>query len=204
MLRGPGWNDPAVSSPSDRPPRSALGVRQLVGALLVLLPVILLFGGLSRCSFSPGGPSFDPAAGPSVDAPALLRDAAPRVPFVLRVPAVPPGWRSNAVDQALVDGGRVVRVGYLTGAGRYLLLVQSDAAEETVLRDAVDGVPAARGVVDVTGQRFVVYGGDEPAWVADVGGVRLLITGSGDEADFRSLATATLTGDRLPPGAAPR
>ncbi|MGQ0575284.1 MAG: DUF4245 domain-containing protein [Pseudonocardia sp.] len=186
------------------PPRSSLGVRQLVGAILVLLPVILLFGGLSRCSFSPGGPSFDPSAGPSVDAPALLRDLAPQVPFVLRVPAVPPGWRANAVDRAALDGGSAVRVGYLTGAGRYVQLVQSDAAEEIVVRDAAGALPPGRGTVEVAGRVWVVYGGAEPVWVADVDGVRLLVTGSGDDAEFRVLAAAVLAGARLPVGAAPR
>jgi len=197
---------PPPRRPWTPPPRSALGVRQLVGALLILLPAVLLFGGLSRCSFSPGGPSFDPSVGPSVDAPALLRDAAPQVPFGLRIPAVPPGWRSNAVDQAVVPGGRVVRIGYVTGAGRYLRLTQSDATEETVLRDAVGGVSPGRGTVEVSGQRWVVYGEDgaEPVWAADVDGVRLLITGSAGEGEFRTLAAATLAGGRLPAGTATR
>lgn len=186
------------------PPRSALGPRQLIGALLVLLPVMLLFGGLSRCSFSPGGPSVDPSAGPTVDAPALLRAAAPQVPFALRIPAVPPGWHSNAVNRALIDGGQIVRAGYVTGAGRYLQLVQSDATEEAVLRDVARSVPPGSGTVEAGGQRWVVYQGAEPFWVADVGGVRLLITGSAGEGEFRALAEAALAGEQLPVGAAPR
>lgn len=178
----------------------------MVGALLVLLPVILLFGSLSRCSFSPAGPSVEPGAGPTVDAPALLRDLAPQVPFALRIPAVPPGWRSNAVDQVGIDGGRAVQAGYVTGAGRYLRLVQSDAPEQAMLADAAGSVPPARGAVDVAGQRWVVYGADgsEAVWVADVAGVRLLITGSGGEEEFRTLAAATLAGEQLPPGTVPR
>jgi hypothetical protein len=188
------------------PPRSALGVRQLLGAILVLLPVILLLGGLSRCSFSPAGPSVDPSAGPTVDAPALLRDAAPHVPFTVRIPAVPPGWRSNSVDESALDGGRAVRVGYVTGSGRYLRLMQSDAAEQALLLDSMGAVPPALGTVEAGERRWVTYGveGDEPVWVADVDGVRLLITGSGDESEFRVLAAAALAGEQLPLGTAPR
>lgn len=182
----------------------------MVGALLVLLPVILLLGGLSRCSFAPGGPQVDPSAGPTVDTPALLRDAARWVPFTVRVPAVPPGWRGNAVDRSAVADapGTLVRAGYVTGAGRFLELVQTDAAEEALVRDVAGSVPAPTGTVDVGGARWVVYGGDEPLWVADVDGVRLLVTGSAGEDEFRTLAEATLAGEVLagevlPAGTAP-
>jgi hypothetical protein len=217
VVRCSGWDDLDVtfdSTPPERPvappPRSALGARQLIAAILVLLPVILLAGALSRCSFAPGGPEIDPAAGPAVDAAALLRAAAPQVPFALRVAAVPPGWRSNAVDQSAVDGGRVVRVGYVTGAGRYLRLVQSNAPEEVVVRDAVGTVPAARGTVEAGGRPWVIYGGpppaaapdparrDEAVWVTDLDGVRLLLTGSAGEDEFRTLAAAVLAGEVLP------
>lgn len=177
----------------------------MVGALLVLLPVILLLGGLSRCSFAPGGPEVDPSAGPTVDAPALLRDAARWVAFTVRVPAVPPGWRGNGVDRAPVADtpATLVRAGYVTGAGRYLELVQTDAAEEALVRDVAGSVPPPTGTVDVGGARWVVYGGDEPLWVADVDGVRLLVTGSADDDEFRTLAGATLAGEALPAGTAP-
>jgi hypothetical protein len=191
--------------PGRPPPRSALGSRQLLGAILVLLPVVLLLGGLSRCSFAPGGPEIDPSAGPTVDAPVLLRDAARQAPFTVRIPAVPPGWRSNAVDRATVAGGpsTSVRVGYVTGAARYLELVQSDAPEEVLVRDVAGTESRPTGVVDLGGARWVVYDGDEPLWVADVAGVRLLVTGSAGEDEFRTLAEATLAGETLPAGTPP-
>lgn len=193
-----------------KPPRSALGVRQLVGALVVLVPVILLLGGLSRCSFSPGGPSVDRGAGPTVDAPAELRALAPQITFGLRIPAVPPDWPSNSVDQVVVEDDRAVRTGYLTTDRRYLRLLQSDASEQALLVSDTGGIPSVRGTTEVGGQRWVVYGteGAEPVWVTEVPipgtrTVRLLITGSGTEADFRTLAAATLAGELLPVGAAP-
>lgn len=193
-----------------KPPRSALGVRQLVGALMVLVPVILLLGGLSRCSFSPGGPSVDRGAVPTVDAPAELRALAPQIEFGLRIPAVPPNWPSNSVDQVVVEDGRAVRTGYLTADRRYLRLLQSDASEQALLVSDTGGVPQARGTTEAGGREWVVYGteGEEPVWVTEVPTpgattVRLLITGSGTEVDFRTLAVATLAGELLPVGAAP-
>jgi hypothetical protein len=199
--------------PPSKPPRSAMTLRDMLAAIGVLLLVVLLVAGVSRaCTFSPGGPTVDQAGLPVVDAPAELRALAPRVPLPVRVPAVPPGWRSNSVEQDLVrGGGRAVRTGYLTPEGRYLRLLQSDAPEPALLAVETGAEPPpARGPVDVAGQTWVDYGSgrDESIWIAEVtaGGappVRLLITGSGSEADFRALAGATLAGELLPLGTAP-
>jgi Protein of unknown function (DUF4245) len=180
-------------------------VRDMVVAVAVLVGVVLVLAGVTRsCSFAPGGPTIDPTGVPVVDAPAALREL--RVPFPLRIPAVPAGWRSNSVGQDRVEGGRVVRVGYLTPDGQYLRLLQSDATEPVVLAVETGANPAVvRGPVDVGGQRWVVYtrGSDEPIWTADVptpggGSVRMLITGSGTEDEARTLAGAAVAGELLP------
>ena len=191
--------------PLTKPPRSALTVRDMVVAMAVLVALVRVVAGVTRsCSFAPGGPTTDPAGLPVVDAPAALREL--RVPFPLRIAAVPAGWRSNSVGQDRVEGGRVVRVGYLTSDGRYLRLLQSDATEPVVLAVETGANPAAvRGPQEVAGQRWTVYtrGSDEPIWTADVptpggGSVRMLITGSGTDDEFRALATAATNGELLP------
>lgn len=180
-------------------------------ALGVLVVVVLLFGGLTgSCSFSPTGPTVDSARLPVVDAPAELRALAPTIPFPVRVPAVPPGWRSNSVDQDLVTGGRAVRTGYVLPDSRYLRVLQSDAATEALLAvEAGAGPVPAKGPVDVGGQRWVVYGAgeDEPIWIGELAApapVRVLLTGSGSEDAYRALAGAVVAGEVLPVGAAPR
>jgi hypothetical protein len=181
----------------------------------VLAGIILLFGGATRsCSFAPAGPTSDPAGIPVVDAPAALREL--RVPFPVRIPAVPPGWRSNSVAQDRVapdptapdqaERARAVRIGYLTPEGRYLRLLQSNATEPTLLAVETGATPVVvRGPVDIAGQRWVVYdrGSDEPVWIADVptpdaGSLRMLITGSGSEEGMRTLAAAAVSGELLP------
>jgi hypothetical protein len=103
-----------------------------------------------------------------------------------------------------------VRTGFLTPQGRFVRLVQSDAPEEALVAAVAGEVPVARGTVEAGGQRWVVYGEDgaEPLWVAEapVPGaepVRLLVTGSGSEADFAALAAGALAGELLPVGTAP-
>ncbi|MHA6796629.1 DUF4245 domain-containing protein [Pseudonocardia bannensis] len=211
-------DEPRPTSPTTTPPpptkpaRSALSMRDMLIALAVLVPIVLVMAGSVRsCSFSPGGPMVSSEAGPTVDAAARLRDFARDVPFAVRVPAVPPGWRANSTDRSVIEGGaRIVRVGWITAEGRYLRLVQSDAAEEALVATEA-GVPLpGRGTVDAGGRSWVEYDADgtEPFRVTEIATpgqptVRLLITGSGTEDEFRALATATLTGDQLPVGTIP-
>jgi hypothetical protein len=182
-------------------------MRDMLGALVVLALVVLAAGGLTRsCTFAPTGPTVDASRLPVADVPAELARLAPDTPFPLRVPAVPADWRANAVDRtSLPDGGRTVRTGYLTPDGRYLRLQQADATEEALLRAEAGDAPApAQGVVDVDGQRWVAYtaGRGEPIWITEVAGdapVRMLVTGSGSEADFRTLAAAAVRGEVVAP-----
>jgi hypothetical protein len=190
--------------PPAKPPRSALTVRDMLGALVVLVLVVLVAGGISRsCTFAPTGPTVDASRLPVVDAPAELARLAPDSSFPLRVPAVPADWRANAVDRtSLPEGGHTVRLGYLTPDGRYLRLQQGDASEEAMLRAEAGAAAPARGVVDVDGQRWVAYTGQrgEAIWIIELAGeaaVRMLVTGSGSDADFRMLAAAAVRGEVL-------
>jgi hypothetical protein len=189
--------------PPAKPSRSALSMRDLLGAIGLLVVAVLVIGGLTRgCSFAPGGPTSDPSAGPTVDAPTALRTLAGKTPFALRVPAVPADWRANAVGTSRIGVASrlAVSTGYVTPAGRYLRVVQSDAAEPDLLAGEARGTPVGSGAVDVDGTRWVTYTDDtrEPIRIADVDGVRLLITGDGDDAEFRTLATATAGAAVLP------
>jgi len=164
----------------------------MIAAVGVLVFIVLVLGFLSGgVGFSPG-PVADPSAVRVVDAPAQLRGLAGSVPFAVRVPATPAGWRSNSVGTDVVGDRKAIRVGYLTPSAGYLQLQQSDATEEALLT-ALGGRPA-QGAQDVAGTRWVVYGTRpaEPVWIADVKGVRLALTGSATDDEFRTLATAVL------------
>ena len=116
-----------MGEPLEKPARSALTVRHMIAAVGVLLLVVLVLGFLSSgAGFAPAGPVADPSAVRVVDAPTQLRELASSVPFSVRVPATPPGWRANSVGTDVVGGRKVVRVGYLTSAGTYVQLQQSD------------------------------------------------------------------------------
>lgn len=184
----------AQAQPSPRRPRS---VRDLLLSLLPLVLIVLALAGLAgTCSFSPGGPTVAPRSVPSTDVAARLPQLAEQVPFAVRVPAVPPGWHGHVVDVDTAGSRQVVQASWLTPDGSYVRLSQSPAAEAELVRAETGQLAAALGPVRVAGEVWVRYPSrrDEQAWVADLGQVRVLITGSASPAEFRTLAAATLHG----------
>ena len=185
--------------------RGQQSARDVLLSMVPLVLIVLVLAGVAgMCSFSPGGPSIDPPAVPTVDVADRLGRAAPTVPFPVRAPELPPGWRANSagVDRvgAEPDASRAVRVGWRTPGGNYLRLSQSSAGEAELAAFETGQSAAPTGVVQAAGRTWVRYPGPraEQAWVTDLGEVRLLVTGSGTEEQFRTLTDATLDAPVLP------
>jgi len=182
----------------------------MVLSLAVLLVVIGAIVGVMRgCSFSPGGPSVDEGAMPSVDAAAELSSAATRVGFPVRAVALPPGWRANAATVSPVGTGSTatvaVRVGMITNGGRYLRLSQSNAPVPVLVVSEPgldsDTPPDETGNQQAAGQSWTVYPGrpGEQTWVSkQKDGVVFVISGSGTAQEKRMIATVVLSGAVLP------
>ncbi|MGH3931224.1 MAG: DUF4245 domain-containing protein [Pseudonocardiaceae bacterium] len=187
-----------TQSPSGRP-RSVQTVRGLLLSLAVLVLLVLMVAGLAgQCSLHPGGPDTRGAVVPTVDAEAELRRLARAVAFPVRVPQLPAQWRATSADVDRVgqapDSPATVRVGWLPSEGTYLRLTQSSVAPDDLVSFDTGTRSAATGMVRVQDENWAVYPGPhgEQIWVADLGAVRILITGSAGEPEFRTLATATL------------
>jgi hypothetical protein len=172
-------------------------MRDMIGAVLILVAIIgVLLAFYGGCSFSPGRPTVDPSSVPSADASGELARTARSVAFPVRDPAVPRGWRSNSTSTEPVGAGEiVVRVGWLTASGAFVQLSQSGGAVADVLvkETGQSKAPPPTGTVEVDGVTWTSYPSrrDESAWVTELDGTVLLITGSAAEAEFRQLATAT-------------
>jgi hypothetical protein len=184
---------------TDKPERGSLRMRDMIGAVVVLLVIIgavlAFYGG---CQFSPGGPTVDPKTAPSADASGELRRAARSAAFPVREPAVPKGWRPNSASTTAVGSGAtasvVVRVGFVTTEGFVQLSQSGGDAGEVVAKEAGHAEPPKpTGTVDVDGVTWTVYPGrrDEDAWVTELDDVVLVVTGSAPESVFRQLAKAT-------------
>jgi hypothetical protein len=183
------------------------GMRDMLLSMIVLAVGVLVFAAITRsCSFSPGGPSTDSSQLPTVDVTAELQAAAGQVKFELREPRPPTGWRANSdsVDQLGPNGeDQAVRIGWIATDGRYLQVSQSNASALDLVRSAAalgnNATVASTGSTTVSGVTWMIYPGvrDELSWVTDLGTERLFITGNGTTADFRTLATAALTGRKV-------
>ncbi|GAA4856914.1 DUF4245 domain-containing protein [Saccharopolyspora cebuensis] len=194
-----------VAEPRNQLPEQ-LRKRTPSAMVFAILPMVLVALGaaglISQWSFSPGGPSVDGASVPTVDVAAELDQAADRAGFPVVDPALPPEWRANSANvTTLASKAQVVRVGWLTGEAHYLRLAQSTAAEAELVAAETRREPAAQGVVRAAGLDWVVYRSvrDERAWVGERAGVRLLITGNGTEAEFRTLAEAAVAAPLVRP-----
>ncbi|WP_072688064.1 DUF4245 domain-containing protein [Rhodococcus marinonascens] len=187
---------------SDKP-RILHNNRDMVWSLLPLVLFCVLIAGIaSQCTLSPGGPTSGPI--PSFDADAALEYDAKDLSFPVRQPVTPEGWAPNSGSRSIVsgdDGGDSTTVGFITSAGRYIQLTQSDALE-TVLVPFVAGDPrTATGTEEVAGHSWIVYGGEgvEPIWISDFGDVRILTTGSASPEEFEQLATSVADAPVLAP-----
>lgn len=178
---------------SDKP-RILHNNRDMVWSLVPLVLFCVLIAGIaSQCTFSPGGPTSGPI--PSFDIDAALKYDAQDLPFPVRKPATPEGWTPNSGSRSIVSGdsgGDSSTVGFITEAGRYIQLTQSNAAETVLVPFVAGGPRTATGTEDVAGHSWIVYGGEgvEPIWVSDFGDVRLLVTGSASPEAFEQLTTA--------------
>ena len=183
-------------------PRILHNSRDMTLSLIPLVAICVLFAALaSQCSFAPFGPKAGPV--PYFDVDAALQSDAASLDFPIRDPELPPDWRSNSGSRGEVagdQGGEVSAVGFITGNGRYLQLTQSEATEATLVPYVAGDRRFATGTEQAGGANWVVYAedGSEPIWVADLGDVRVLVTGSADHDEFVTLADAALRAEPIP------
>jgi hypothetical protein len=163
-------------------------------SMAILLPIIGLVALIGRgCSFSPGGPTVDPDSVQAIDPKPALVGAARQLGFPVRLPPVPTGWRSTAVDLRPAPGNQpAARVSWITAGGRYLKLVQTRAEEGPLVMAEGRGAPTGAGPVTVGGAQWVVYtdANNERTWARRVDGIQWLVTGDGQQDEFTALATA--------------
>jgi Protein of unknown function (DUF4245) len=185
----------------------------------LVVACLILAGIVGMCTFAPGGTNRGPV--PSYDAAGALRADAQTLGFPVRLPRLPEGWQPNSGSRGGIEDGRAdpstgqrmravtSTVGYISPAGMYLSLTQSNADEAQLvawIHASPKSMMYPTGTVDVDGTRWIVYQGDagtEPVWTtrlaSPVGPAQVAITGAGSDDQFRTLAAATQSQPPLPP-----
>ena len=183
----------------------------------LVVACIILAGMVGMCAFSPSGINRGPV--PSYNAASALRADAQTLGFPVRLPRLPEGWQPNSGGRGGIPDGRTdpstgqrlhavtSTVGYISPAGMYLSLTQSNADENKLverIQASSKSTMYPSGTVDVDGTRWIVYEGNgpEPVWTtrlkSPAGPAQVAITGAGDVDQFRTLAVATQTQPPLP------
>jgi len=171
---------------------------------------IILAGVIGMCSFSPSGVNRGPV--PSYNAARALQADALTLGFPIRLPHLPDGWQANSGGRGGIPDGRTdpstrqrlhavtSTVGYISPAGMYVSLTQSNADEDKLverIQASSKSTMYPSGTIDVDGTRWITYQGDgpEPVWTARLnspaGPAQVAVTGAGSAAEFRTLAAAT-------------
>ena len=183
-------------------PRILHNSRDMTLSLIPLVAICVLFAALaSQCSFAPFGPKAGPV--PYFDIDAALQSDAASLDFPIRDPELPPDWRSNSGSRGEVAGdqGGEVEHGGLYHRKRALPATHAERGDRGDARAVRGGRPPVRdGHRTAGGANWVVYAedGSEPIWVADLGDVRVLVTGSADHEEFATLADAALRAEPIP------
>ena len=180
----------------------------------LVVACIVLAGLVGMCSFSPGGINRGPV--PSYNAASALRADALTLGFPVRLPRLPQGWQPNSGGRGGIADGRTDPstgqrlhavtsiVGYISPAGEYLSLTQSNADEDKLVGSIHPSMYRQRNrrrgrhpLGHLPGRRRV-----EPVWTtrlnSPAGPAQVAITGAGSADEFRTLAAATQTQPPLP------
>ncbi|QKT06647.1 DUF4245 domain-containing protein [Gordonia sp. X0973] len=193
-------------------PRILNDSRDMIWTLLALLVLVALVVVSSRnCSVGLHGNASDDKI-PPFDTHAALQADAATMGFPIRQPLLPADWKPNSGTSANVGATRVSTVGWITPSGYYLGLSQTNATEEALLPTLSpdpdkEGTLSGTGTREIEGTRWVTYvAGDRLApdkgvrkvWVANLGDVRIGLTGKSDDADFTTLARSVVQAKPLP------
>jgi hypothetical protein len=178
---------------SDKP-RYLHNNKDMLMTMLPLVVIAFIFAGVaSQCSFNPGGPQAGVA--PHFDASRALGIDAETLDFPIRIPQVPTGWQPNSGEREDIPGeGTVTSVGYVTAANRFIRFSQANISADALAKHHLGSEALPQGTRDVGGRTWTVYQApeSEPLWVADLGDVRVAMTGSGTENEFTELANTIL------------
>lgn len=161
-----------------------------VGILAVVLVVVLgLMGTIGFGNDTENGET------PTADVTGGLQKSAAALELPLEIPqGLPADWQPNSFAQTdpFTAGGTrtVVRGGWITGSGRFVGLIQSTDTPADLIGNEIGPGLTSNALVQAGGVEWDVYPGQrsEVAWVRDAGPIRVMITGSASEDDFRILA----------------
>ncbi|KQR97372.1 hypothetical protein ASG12_15655 [Williamsia sp. Leaf354] len=186
-------------------PRILTDHKDMIWSLIPLIAICAIIAVVSgNCSVGlTGGASDDKT--PAYDVRAGLTANAASLPFPVRLPETPQGWKPNTGSTAGIDATSVSNTGYLTTDGAYMQLSQTNAPEDSLVGYLSPGQALGRGTITVGEKQWVQYrtDNDRSIWVANLGDVRIGLYSKGGDGDFTTMAMAVLAAPVIPRTALP-
>lgn len=184
-------------------PRILNDSKDLVWSLIPLLAIALVIAGIAgSCSWGFGTDAGKQVV-PDFDSATALRVDAQNMPFPVREPKLPADWKSNSGSSQAVGTARMSNVGWITPAGAYVQLTQSDATEEQLVPVLGGDGALGSGMKNAGGHDWVAYENVEQhdkLWITNLGDVRIAVLSRGSEAELRTMAEAVVAAQPLPSG----
>ncbi len=181
-------------------PRILQGNKDMIWSLvplLIICAVVAIASG--NCSVGLTGGASDDKTPPFEVSSALASDARD-LPFPIRRPPTPEGWKPNSGSTQSVGGTRVSNVGWITTDGAYIQLSQTNAKEEDLVVYLGGGDALGDGTRDVGGHQWVKYQTEDGKkfWITDLGDVRIAVLSRGPDSSMEQLAASTVAQQPLP------
>jgi hypothetical protein len=140
------------------------------------------------------------ATTPAIDYASVAQEAQGSEPDRLLVPTLPAEWKANSAELRTKSADKVDSwyIGLLTPKGEYIGITQGFDANDSWVADQVDKSRIA-GTRDIDGVTWDVYdnrasgsaaGNVEYALTTHAGRSSIVIVGTADDAEFRTVATA--------------
>ncbi|MDS1112389.1 DUF4245 domain-containing protein [Gordonia westfalica] len=181
-------------------PRILINGKDMFWSLVPLLALCALVAIASgNCSV---GINQDPSNSkvPAFDVVTALDTDARQMPFPIRRPATPEGWKPNSGSSDAIESHRVSTVGWLSASGSYVQLSQTDAPEDLLVpylggSGTEYGDIAGTGTREAGGRQWVTYetSGGKRFWISDFGNVRIGVLSRGPDSDIETIAASVAT-----------
>lgn len=160
-------------------------MRNMAISMLVLLVPIALLCAFNRLVLDGDEP--------------IVVDPAPTIAYARSVNAFPvsepigldAGWRPVNVDFQQVDGGRTLRIGYVSPNGDGVQVVQSNVPAEQLLPAELTREAQPQGAVELAGRTWQRYTARPGEWAVVLieAGRTVIVVGSADERELHDLAS---------------
>ncbi|GAA1481685.1 DUF4245 domain-containing protein [Gordonia sinesedis] len=176
-------------------PRIMIGGKDMIWTLIPLLALCALVAVASgNCSVGLTGTASDDRT-PAFDVEQALAADARVMPFPIRRPPTPQGWKPNSGSTTQLGDARASNVGWVASSGAYVQLTQTNATEDALVEElGGDDVSSGTGVRDIGGRRWVTYStyAGKKFWITDLGDVRIAVMSRGPDGDLDRIAASVV------------